>query len=267
MVDLLVKRGADPGLEDNEGLTPAEHASQRPPAVELDEVALDEYAGHYTLGPDVVVRVWKEESRLRIREFAPDELYPIGRDTFFCRHEPWKVEFLRDDSGDVSRIRLHFLRRTVEGVRKERFAYVGSNACADCHFGGEDGGAYLQWMRGAHAMAYWRLGTDWAKFLAQRRPEYRDIEQPLQEARCLKCHTATGWDEDPLVTTSYRDEEGVGCEACHGPGSGYIDVEVMTDREKFLARGGRVPDEAVCVRCHRSGEFHFDESLPKIRHT
>jgi len=267
LVTLLLEWGADPDLEDEEGRTPAQSAFQRPVAIELAKDALDEYVGHYSLGPDAVVRVWKQDDRLHLREFAPDEIYPIGRDTFFCRREPWKVEFLRDDAGEVSGIRLHFLRRTVEGARKERFAYVGSRVCAECHLGGEDGGAYLQWLRGSHALAYWRLGSDWAKFLAKRRPEYRDIEEPIREARCLKCHIADGWDEDPLLEASYRDEEGVGCETCHGPGSAYIDPEVMADREAFLARGGRVPDEAVCVRCHRRGDFHFDERLPKIRHT
>jgi hypothetical protein len=64
----------------------------------------------------------------------------------------------------------------------------------------------------------------------------------------------------------FRKEEGVGCEACHGPGSEYMKSEIMEDREQFLKHGGIIPDEARCKECHGDDEFHFEERLEKIAH-
>ena len=122
-------------------------------------------------------------------------------------------------------------------------------------------------MRSRHALAYWRLATDWAAFLASLREENRDIENPIEETRCLKCHTtgAQRWPVDP--TAVVRPAEGVGCEACHGPGSAYIEPEVMADSKRFLENGGNIPDELTCRGCHRDENFAFDEWWPKIKHS
>ena len=144
-------------------------------------------------------------------------------------------------------------------------AFVGSRRCASCHSGGPGGAPYVTWMASRHALAYWRLATDWAHFLAARREEYRDIEKPIEDERCLACHTADGHSSSLAKEETYRDDEGVGCEACHGPGSLYLDAEVMADRIRFLARGGRLPDEGVCTTCHRKG-FHFETHSERLGH-
>jgi hypothetical protein len=123
-------------------------------------------------------------------------------------------------------------------------------------------------MRSRHAHAYWRLGSDWSLFLARLRPHYQDLEDPLSDDRCLLCHVTGSQDPDALFESSYRLQEGVSCEACHGPGSNYADAEVMVNREAFLANGGRVPDESTCRACHRRSEnFDFEEMWPKIAHS
>jgi hypothetical protein len=99
------------------------------------------------------------------------------------------------------------------------------------------------------------------------RPHNRDIASPRDEARCLLCHTTIAQDPDALAAPSYRQEEGVGCEACHGPGSLYIVPEVMADRAKFLVAGGVVPDETSCRRCHRDpAGFDYATWRPRIAH-
>jgi len=118
-----------------------------------------------------------------------------------------------------------------------------------------------------HAAAYWRLATDWASLLASFRPAHRDVTDPMADGRCLLCHVTAAQDPDALLAAGYRLQEGVGCEACHGPGSRYMYPEVMADREQFLARGGIVPDEETCRRCHRNAErFDFASWWPKIAH-
>lgn len=223
--------------------------------------------GIYDLGGGFTTKVWREGAALRIREFAPDGLYPIGVDSFFCDQEPWRVEFKRDDEGSVKSIVLHFLRRTVEGTRAPSPQYVGSAACMSCHNDAEQGNPAMSWMRSRHGHAYWRLAADWALFLAKLRPNYQDLDAPSTDDRCLLCHVTGRQDDDAIFANSFRMEEGVSCESCHGPGSLYADPEIMTDREAFLAAGGRVPDENTCRNCHRNSEqFDYAEMWPKIAH-
>ncbi len=202
-----------------------------------------------------------------IREFAPDGLYPIGADSFFCGQEPWRVEFMRDDDGRVESIVLHFLRRTVHGAKTASPRYVGSKACLSCHTAHEEGNPALVWLQSEHSHAYWRLAADWALYLGKLRPQYADLEDPISDDRCLLCHVTGRQDDDALFADTYREAEGVSCEACHGPGSLYIDPEIMADREAFLAAGGRIPDENTCRSCHRRSEqFDYAEMWPKVAH-
>jgi hypothetical protein len=264
--DVLLAHGAEPDRRDEQGKVPADLAFQRPKAVEADPDTFASYVGRYALGPHVVLEAWLQEGRLYVAEFGPNELYAIGPDTFYCRREPWTVTFLRDDEGAVNRVEVAFLRRTVRGKKLPEYRYVGAQACRECHLPREAGGQSVHWMQSAHARAYWELKTDWARFLASIRDEYRDIEDPSAEWRCLKCHVTGAQDRAARPAESFRPEEGVGCEACHGPGSAYTDPAIMADREAFLAHGGRIPDEATCRTCHEDGRFDFEERLPRVVH-
>jgi len=136
-----------------------------------------------------------------------------------------------------------------------------------CHSNPGQDNPSLVWMQSRHGHAYWRLGAAWALFLGKLRPQYADLEEPIADDRCLLCHVTGRQDDDALFTASYREAEGVSCEACHGPGSLYIDPEIMGDREAFLAAGGRIPDENTCRSCHRRSEnFDWAEFWPKVAH-
>ncbi len=267
MILVLEAGGADPAAKDTDGRTPAEVARERPEQVAIDSSLLNDYVGIYDLGGGFSAKVWRDGGGLKIREFAPDGLYPIGADSFFCVQEPWRVEFERGDDGSVETIALHFLRRSVEGVKTPSPRYVGSSACVSCHSDAEHGSPYVQWMRSEHGHAYWRLAADWALFLGKLRPQYADLDQPISDDRCLLCHVTGRQDDDALLADSFRKEEGVSCESCHGPGSLYVDPEIMTDRAAFLAAGGRIPDENTCRSCHRNREqFDYAEMWPKVAH-
>jgi hypothetical protein len=263
----LEAHGADPRLTDDQGHTAADMAWTRPTAITPTAHDLEDYVGIYDLGGGVTVKVWREADGLGIREYAPDALIATGRDSFCCRQEPWQVRFLRDSSGRVVSLEIDFLRRTVSGARTLSPRYVGSAACMECHHGPEHGHQDVHWMRSRHAHAWWRLGADWALYLARLRPHYHDVENPMEDRRCLLCHVTGAQDDDALFAASFPHQEGVGCEACHGPGSEYMDPEVMADRAAFLAHGGSLPDEATCSSCHRNGDrFDFAELWPEIDH-
>jgi len=263
--DILLENSADPEQKDESGKVPGDYAFERPPAVD-GEQTLEPYAGRYALGPDVVLRVWVDDGRLHMAEFGPNELYSIGPDTFYCRREPWRVTFHRDGQGAASRVDVGFLRRTVHGTRLPDHRYVGSQVCAKCHLAEDAGGQSVRWMQSPHARAYWELKTDWARFLASVRDEYQDIEDPSAEWRCLKCHVAGAQDQDAGPAPTFRQEEGVGCEACHGPGSAYVDPAIMADRKAFLAHGGQIPDETTCRTCHEDDRFQYEERLLEVAH-
>ena len=56
-------------------------------------------------------------------------------------------------------------------------------------------------------------------------------------------------------------EDGVGCEACHGPGSAYAELDVMIDPFKSRAAGLQEADES-CAYCHNpSHAFHVERDL------
>ena len=121
--------------------------------------------------------------------------------------------------------------------------YVGAKKCKGCH-GKKTGDQWGKWESGPHAGAFKKL-----------KPEDQ------KKAECLECHTTKG----------DKPEMGVGCEACHGPGSDYKSMKVMKDHEKALAAGMVVPDEAVCKKCHNDKSptfkgFDFAKSKEKIAH-
>lgn len=90
-------------------------------------------------------------------------------------------------------------------------------------------------------------------------------------ARCAECH-ATGFEKNyspvDLTYSSVQAEIGVGCEACHGPGSAHLDwaagkelAEPFTGLSEYAltidnSAGGEVVLQQ-CATCHSRREAHF----------
>jgi len=270
LVELLLSRGADPNLADAGGLLPGEVELIRPAAVVLNRRQLDQYVGHYDLGGGYGFDVWREGDRMRLMEFAPDDIVPVAVDTFYCVREPWRAVFLRDGEGTVVGLGVDFLRQTVRAEKvidtSAGHTYVGSQTCFPCHQSGPGNGPAGHWLASRHSRAFHTLTTDQARAIAASREEYRDMTDPSQELRCLMCHVTAAENPSAVFQNEAIKTQGVGCEACHGPGSAYIDEEIMGDREAFLANGGRIPDKLTCRGCHRDEYFSFPEYLVRIRH-
>ncbi|MCX7725966.1 MAG: cytochrome c family protein [Chitinispirillaceae bacterium] len=147
--------------------------------------------------------------------------------------------------------------------------YIGSHVCARmCHKGEKKGSQYEIWQKSGHAKAFQRLSSDQSKEIAKK----MGITVPPTEApQCLKCHvTAYGVDKK-LVDTTCKYDEGVGCEACHGPGSEYRKLENMKNHQKAVAAGLIEQNESVCVKCHNKESptykpFNYTEDVKKIAH-
>ncbi|MBN1498622.1 MAG: cytochrome c family protein [Spirochaetes bacterium] len=137
----------------------------------------------------------------------------------------------------------------------KKYNYVGTAACSLCHSNDSIGNQKAVWDKSPHSKAFKILQTDTANMIASK----YGISDPAGDPKCLKCHT-TGGGKNELTAG-----EGVGCEACHGPGDGYQSFE---NHASFLSRenayvkavnNGMYPiiginhiknREKLCRKCH-----------------
>jgi hypothetical protein len=127
--------------------------------------------------------------------------------------------------------------------------YAGTKACKICHTGPSKGAIYETWEKTGHATAFAKLP-----------------EANKKDPKCLACHT-TGFGKpggyDPAVVTT-ASLEGVGCEACHGPGKDYKGSAIMKDPVQAKANGLIAPDAATCKACHEGVTPEGHKALPKF---
>jgi hypothetical protein len=146
--------------------------------------------------------------------------------------------------------------------------FVGSKKCGMCHKKDSGGNQLKIWKASKHANAFKTLQSAEADKIAIEKG-FKTKAAETQE--CLACHT-TGHDLDAkMLGKDFKVAEGVQCETCHGAGSGYKSNTVMKSREKSLAKGLIMPDEALCKTCHNDESphfqgFNFDEYVKKIAH-
>lgn len=142
--------------------------------------------------------------------------------------------------------------------------YIGTFKCKMCHNGELKGKIYDKWASTAHAKAYQALASEQAKTIAKN----MGIEDAQKSEKCLKCHV-TGYKQ--ATADRYAIEEGVTCEACHGPGEHYQVLKVMQDKKLSIQNGMIMPTEADCIKCHNKDsptfkEFKFADAFKVIEH-
>ncbi len=110
-----------------------------------------------------------------------------------------------------------------DSQESHEYSYIGAKKCMMCH---KRDGVGSSWLETKHANA-----------LSVLKPADRE------KGSCLECH-ATG------TTPAGKLLPDVQCEACHGPGSEYRDLNTMKNRELAVKRGLIPGDEETCLRCH-----------------
>lgn len=122
-----------------------------------------------------------------------------------------------------------------QSVTGEKAIYIGSQRCLRCH-NGLTAPHVEQWKR-----------TKFTSFDRVRQaPDFVEGDETYRK-QCYKCHT-TGYDPDKGTFV----EEGVTCEACHGPGevfSYFMDIGKPLEGQK-IARVNSPHN--VCFECHIS---------------
>jgi hypothetical protein len=85
------------------------------------------------------------------------------------------------------------------------------------------------------------------------RPILKEAERQGTEIDCLGCHsTAFGVPENRRAAT-FHMEDGVQCEACHGPGGHHIEAAAKGEGAGTIARGNL---ESCAANCHRHKPSH-----------
>jgi hypothetical protein len=139
--------------------------------------------------------------------------------------------------------------------QKKKYTYVGTAECKSCHGTDALGNQSKIWEATPHAKAYRNLRTEKGAKIAEK----VKVASPSEDQQCLRCHSPAGAENAKLAS------EGVGCEACHGPASEYLDLSnhgALNDKEKDYARAtsfgmyktigyeGIKLRERMCRRCH-----------------
>ncbi len=150
-----------------------------------------------------------------------------------------------------------FIVLTLSLVSAGDFNYVGSKKCKMCHKGKKKGEVWEKWEKGPHAKAFETLKAKGE----EKNPE------------CLPCHV-TGFNTSGYKVSDVNASkfEGVQCEACHGPGSGFKKMSIMKDKQKSTENGLIEPTEETCKQCHNKKSpnfkgFDYKEYAKKIDHT
>jgi hypothetical protein len=142
--------------------------------------------------------------------------------------------------------------------------YVGAGKCKMCHM--TKGKQYPTWSESKHAKAFETLKSEAALKIGKE----KGIASPSTDEKCLKCH-ATAALATASLNGGIKNEEGVSCETCHGPGSNYKAPAIMKNREACITNGMIIPDEKLCIKCHNSESptfkgFNYATYHAKITH-
>ena len=159
----------------------------------------------------------------------------------------------------------------VFAQEKAQFQYGGVATCKACHLSAASGAQFKIWQASAHAKTFETLKSEAAQKIAKG----KGIADPTTADACLKCHVTAHGVAAELKGPKLTIEEGVSCEACHGPGSAYKSKQVMQDIHDGKVKGAQYglvkPVKETCVKCHNSEsptykEFKFEESVKLIAH-
>ncbi|MHB8055114.1 MAG: multiheme c-type cytochrome [Candidatus Aminicenantales bacterium] len=142
--------------------------------------------------------------------------------------------------------------------------YVGSKKCSLCHKNEHLGAQYKIWESTLHSKSLASLSGPNAAVPA----EAMSVSSPTEDPKCLRCH-GPFFEKDPDFIT-----EGVSCEICHGPGSGYAKLSIMKNKEEAIKKGlvlygTQDKIKAFCLTCHdnpHSKPFDFAAGWEKMKH-
>jgi formate-dependent nitrite reductase cytochrome c552 subunit len=154
---------------------------------------------------------------------------------------------------------------------ESEYKYVGTKKCKSCHLD-----VHKSWAKTSMGTAFETLKPGHAKE-AKDTFGFDAAKDYTADAKCLPCHT-TGYGkpggyvipaaDDKRAARKMKYFQGVGCESCHGPGSGYVEIFTEIDKaqrkytlEELYSAGLHKAEKAMCLTCHndKSPTINSDE--------
>lgn len=130
--------------------------------------------------------------------------------------------------------------------------FVGVAACR-CHMKEDLGNQYRSWIGSKHMRSYVMLAGPYGRTIM----ENMGVSGYAQETEiCFTCHAPRP--DTSCAEQTFRFEEGIQCETCHGPGSLHVAKMMTMGGEKPLESGFRKLSKDDCMRCHAPKASHED---------
>ncbi|MFC2075683.1 multiheme c-type cytochrome [candidate division KSB1 bacterium] len=128
--------------------------------------------------------------------------------------------------------------------------YLGNQWCLDCHQE-----AYRLWIGSPHSRTWVQLHSRGAMPIGLAEGWRQGDPMPVESALCLSCH-ALGAALVSSAADNFHIEEGVQCEACHGPAG--VRVQAASGGDSLVVDHGGMTkaDEKTCLRCHIMRSSH-----------
>ena len=162
-------------------------------------------------------------------------------------------------------------------------AYVGIKTCKRCHLK-----LYKSWQKTKTAKSFEVLKPG-VNAEVKAKLKFDPQKDYTKDAKCLECHT-TGFGlpggykipelGDTKAAKRAKENVGITCEGCHGPGSKYIPVfkEVLKKKRKYTKQelcdlGQFKVGARVCATCHNlrnptaGSDYHFNFAEYKAKDT
>ena len=158
----------------------------------------------------------------------------------------------------MKRFMLHMLGSlalaALAGTAGAAPEYVGVKVCTKCHEAQGD-----SWANTAHAKTFAVLKPG-AKTEEKKKAKLDPAKDYTKDKDCVGCHS-TGFGQRGgyaagMEPGGEKQLGAVGCEACHGPGSGFRDEH--GDAEKRLKRGGQTTPRKALVS--RGQTFDYEKA-------
>lgn len=147
----------------------------------------------------------------------------------------------------------------LRGPETSKARYVGVIGCK-CHAKEALGNQYRRWIGSKHMRSYVTLAGPYGRMIMKK----VGMSGYAQETEmCFRCHAPKP--DTSRTEPTFKFEEGVQCETCHGPGSVHVARRMTMGGENPVDSGFEKVSTAICMECHKPKPSH--EDLPAhLRH-
>jgi nitrate/TMAO reductase-like tetraheme cytochrome c subunit len=152
-------------------------------------------------------------------------------------------------------------------TEQKTFKYMGIQKCKLCHNAPQKGKVYDWWSNDKHSKTYATLASEESKKIAKQ----MGIADAQKSEKCLVCHVTGYKTPTGQKGVKYLAEEGITCEACHGPSEGYVITHLKDPKLAMKEQGLVMPTKEVCLTCHNKTsptykELKFPDAFKQIKH-